>query len=188
MSRRTLLPAAVAGLGIAVLVVGYGLGYDPVTTVIPGANSMKPVTAAMFVASGLMIAILQRGRTLFSETALAWLLVYMVVLASAGWAATAHVFGFGTWMPALNEGPPSVGTLLAFGVVEAVALISIIGRVVPRWLCWSLVGFGASSTLGYAFNLPLLYFEGWGFGAMAVHTGLAFAALGWSCLGLEGRD
>lgn len=177
-----LLPPIVAAIGIAVLVLGYGLGYAPITTLIPGANSMKPITAAMFAVSGLILPMTYRKHGFLSGPVLTWLVIYMVVLMTAAWSGIAHVLGLVDWLPGLNEGPPSIGTMLAFGVVLVIGGRALAGMAHEPRLGWVMLAFGASSTLGYLLNLPWLYFEFGTYGAMAVHTGACFAALGYGHL------
>lgn len=182
MKATNLISAAVSALGLVVLVVGYSLGYEPLTTIIPGANSMKPVTAAMFVTSGLIVPFAYHTRGAIGGATLAWLIVNISVLAAAGWSGAAHALGLGEWLPTLNAGPPSLGTLLAFAVVEIIAIRELFGRKPDRRYGWALVAVGVSSTLGYLFGVPALYFEFGSYGAMAIHTGIAFLALGVACL------
>ena len=178
MGRDLWIPPVVSAVGLAVLVVGFGLGYEPITTIIPGTNSMKPVTATMFAVSGLILPLVYRKRGVMTGSALTWLLLYMGLLGMAGWSGVAHAFGLTSWFPALDAGPPSIGTMLAFGVVEVIALRAIFGlRPAPR-LGWIMVAFGVSSTVGYIIDAPRLYFAFHDFDAMAVHTGLCFIALG----------
>lgn len=154
----------------SVVLLGWLLaGSTWITHVLPDAVTMKPATALSFVLLG--IGLLLRRRHCLAN----WLLS---AGAAAVWLAQFGMLPFlefegeaAAWSVGANV--PSWATTIA---ATCVALASIARR---WWLFASTAAIGATALLGYALQVPALFFYVDGVStAMAFHTGASFLVFG----------
>ena len=183
------------GVGIAVL-VGWELGSAFLTTAgNEAAVTMKPITAACFIATGFIIWVLNDiskplNLLIFAfscttivmgilEALITWLFqesgfVYFGLRDSAGALST------------VSPGVPSIGTCICFLFVvlsTCINLKDVDSRVWYRATGYLLILLGSLSLFGYATGLGFLYWDLIGYStAMAIHTSFLFVTSGISFL------
>ncbi|GGL64618.1 hybrid sensor histidine kinase/response regulator [Wenxinia marina] len=161
---RDALTLVVVAVGLAVLLVGWGLGIDAVTRVAPGLPAMVPTTALCFVLIGGGLFLATRGRATAARVAAG---TTVVLVAGVGLSELAG---------RMAADRMSLSTILSF-LLSAVALF---GTTVPgsagRRLLVASTCCGTIALIaltGYVFSaealVELLPFRG-----MAVHTAALF--------------
>jgi len=191
------LSLVVAVLGISVL-VGWAFNFVTLVSVLPGLAAMKPNTALTFVLSGGSLALLSRqnqsSRIRLTASAMA-----AIVLVIGAFTLAEYCFhwnpGFDQWL--FHELTRSADTIAPARMSPATAFCSVLmgwvllataqpkgGRFrLPLLLALAatVVVIGGLSLLGY-FALVVLKLHWWNNTGVAIHTALAYVALGFALL------
>ncbi len=163
------------GIGGAVVVAAWLNGWDDLLSALPGAVTMKFMTAMLFIICSVGLAMRARSRDV------AWTMAAALVLLVCG--SLFAQFGTGTQFYAGNDsasytvapGQPSIGTLVAFGLVG----LGLLDVFKASLLSAALLAVSLVALFGYLIGEPVLYYywPRWSTG-MAIHTATFFAMLG----------
>ena len=181
---NTILCLATSFIGVLVFISWY-LDARFILNILPGAVSMKALTAFNLALSGTIPLFLKRGNGI-KDVIVPMLCVFIIFssVVSLGLGRADMFFEFeqgdATFTP--YAGVPSIMTLVSFILVGASGIFSLVnGGKLARIVGNVLVGIGAICTFGYLIREPILFFYIEGVStAMAIHTGLCFAMLGWA--------
>jgi len=189
-SRFVLGAAALVVLLGTLALVGWALGIDPLTRVVPGLASMKPNTALCMVLAGAVLAGLgwttgrRRGVTVVAGVLLAIALASLVQdLTGLDLAIDERLFRDPDTHPRLHPGRMAIATAVGLLLVAATVLLTAraprhptAGRV-ARVLGGGVVTIGVLALLGPA--LHVIFLHSWyAFGSVALPTAVAFVLLG----------
>ena len=177
--------------------IGWFIDDDVLKRLNPNWVTMKFSTAVSFLASGLVLLLLNESRNKNSEPAkiiifgpLIIILFFMGTLLVSTFAGTSTGVSslFVTEDPSsalqsVKPGTPSVGTMVNFLLIVGVGFAYLL--VHPKHkkysnICGAIVlALAITALFGYAIDSPPLYYQIEGIsGAMALHTAIAFALLG----------
>ena len=178
--------AAVTCLGFAVL-LGWMFGIEPLKSVLPGLETMKPISAVTFILSGILLylsgkgvrsASYRRARTVLSLLIVAFGIFTLIGFVSLVDFNIGRLFIARGWSADATK-PMSVITALEFALFGAAMLVSqrshgndlvfvaltFVGMLISLLVC-----------TGYLYNLPILY-EPVAASSIALHAGVAFFVL-----------
>lgn len=178
--------AAVTCLGFAVL-LGWVFGIEPLKSVLPGLETMKPITAVTFILSSILLylsgkgvrsASYRRARTVLSLLIVAFGIFTLIGFASLVDFNIGRLFIARGWSADATK-PMSVITALEFALFGAAMLVpqrshgndlafvalTFVGMLISLLVC-----------TGYLYNLPILY-EPVAASSIALHAGVAFFIL-----------
>jgi hypothetical protein len=184
------MPWIILVMGLCVL-AGWSFEISVLKSIYPGAVTMKPSTAMCFVLSGLILFFMKKPHRHTIElgssiTALMFGVATMVISDFQ----TKYTVLFGPDDSPFTTSPfvPSVGTMIAFGLIVVVgiqALYDVRSVFIPMFIST----IGTVATFGHLFNLPYAFYAipevSTG---MAIHTALAFVAIGFSLITRVERD
>lgn len=160
--RRVAAWAVVAG-GV-LLLLAHSAGWGALVAPL-GRVDTKPITAALFVLSGLLAAVPGWHRP--CSALLYGLLGYLATCTALGaWLYVTPPIGAVTALYSVGEGLPSIGTLVAFGVVGLGGRCAAVRSYLLLILC-------TSAGVGHWTDTPALFFYGATFS-----TGMALPTVG----------
>ncbi|SMH71724.1 ATP-binding protein [Candidatus Nitrosotalea okcheonensis] len=189
-----ILAIIVFGMGI-VVTVGWIFDITTLEEVLPHAVNMKFSTSVSFIFSGIIlyfIANMQKGKLGASEIAIA--ASGMVIFLFMGTLLVSNISGVYTGIENLfvkeihDEnttvlGRPSIPTMVDFVMIVTAGIFSLSNYTKSKkplfWIGLSILSSGGLGLIGYATNLPFLYYHipGWSTG-MAIHTSILFILSG----------
>jgi hypothetical protein len=175
--------AGVTCLGFAVL-LGWMFGIEPLKSVLPGLETMKPITAVTFILSGILLYLSGKGVRSASyrraRTILSLFIIALGIFTLIGFASLVdfRLFIARGWSADATK-PMSVLTALQFALLGAAMLVAqrshgndlafvaltFVGMLISLLVC-----------TGYLYNLPILY-EPVAASSIALHEGVAFFVL-----------
>jgi len=191
-----ILSATVIIIGLVVM-IGWFIDDDTLKRLNPNWVTMKFSTATSFLASGLIVLLMNESRNKNSEAAkiiifapliivlffMATLLVSTIAGTSTGVSSLFVTEDASSALHSVTPGKPSVGTMVNFLLITGVGFTYLL--VHPKQkkyynICGAIVlALAITALVGYAIDSPPLYYQIEGAsGAMALHTGIAFALLG----------
>ena len=176
-------PYAVLVLAVAgtVLLVGHGLGVEPLTRLLPGGSPMVPSTALCLTLLALGLIVRTRGEAGIIAARSVAIAVLIVALASLALDLTPGAQG----LDPLILGHPANGRMALVGAVAfALAALSLLTLTVPAlsgraaWHALPTVGLilAGIALMGYALDRRALLTV-LPFAPMAIHTALLFVLL-----------
>jgi len=196
--------AVIMLVGIAVM-IGWIFDIGVLKSILPNWVAMKFTTAICFVFSGVTIQAIARYRETKSSIAQIILMVSTLILLLIMGSFLISAFTgarLGVEELFLKEtegavktvlpGRPSIPTMINFVLIALAGVIALLNSPESKLrlmqLGWIIAFIGAIAVIGYAINLPLLYYyvEGWNT-AIAAHTALLFVIIG-ICLILIGSN
>jgi len=191
-----ILSAVVIIIGLVVM-IGWFIDDDALKRLNPNWVTMKFSTATSFLASGLVVLLLNESRNRNLEAAkilifapliivlffMATLLVSTIAGTSTGVSSLFVTEDLSSTLQSVKPGTPSVGTMVNFLLIIGVGFTYLL--VHPKHkkysnICGAIVlALALTALVGYAIDSPPLYYQIEGAsGAMALHTTIAFALLG----------
>ncbi len=189
ISRRGQIIAAagvVAAIG-GIVLAGWAFDVDVLVRMLPGQSRTKPNTAIALVLAGAALAAL--AATPPRQRLAAWAGAPVLLIAVVPLAQYASGVDLGVddrlfrdleTPAALHPGRMALGTAtaLAFAAVAlGVPAVAPAARPLSRALGGAVLGIGALGIVGHALDVVVLY-TWYGYGAMALPTGVALAVLG----------
>ncbi len=189
-----LLAAIVFGVGVLVT-IGWIFNVQSLEEVLPGAVNMKFSTAVSFICSGVIlyfIAKIQDGKLGVGEIVIATSGMVIFLLMVTLLVSTITGIYTGVERLFVNEihdehtavmGRPSLPTMIDFIMIVLAGIFSLSNYVkfkkLSFWIGLAILVSGGTSLIGYATNLPFLYYyaPGWNSG-MAIHTSILFVLSG----------
>lgn len=149
---------------------------------IPGWQTMKFVTATCFVLAGC-VGLLPRASTRTIDairTALAFAILTIMGLKVLSQLADVPI-SIDSFMRSHANGPPSVGTILAFGVFAAYAMFAPYWPMAAKTAAGLFIAaMGGIALAGLALSEPALQFDFGELPGMAITTAAGFVAIGTS--------
>lgn len=193
--KAQILSGIVILAGIAVT-CGWFFDIGVLKSILPGWVTMKFITAAAFIFSG--IAIYFMGEQVYKKGGIAEIVLplsSMVILLLAATALISSALGVNTGVERMfvkenigalkttEPGVPSPATMGAFILIAVTALLSLVVttgfRAVARILGGAVTLIGLIGLFGYLFNVPALYYSIEGIStAMAFHSAALFVLCG----------
>ena len=191
-----ILSATVIIIGLVVM-IGWFIDDDALKRLNPNWVTMKFSTAASFLASGLVVLLLNESRNRNLEAAkilifapliivlffMATLLVSTIAGTSTGVSSLFVTEDLSSALQSVTPGTPSVGAMVNFILIIGVGFTYLL--VHPKHkkysnICGAIVlALAIIALVGYAIDSPPLYYQIEGAsGAMALHTAIAFDLLG----------
>lgn len=182
-------PAMAAVLG-GVVLVGWIAGVDVVKSLNDEWVTMKPLTAVLFMFSGVVLHACTRYPRGPEWVPAVGTGASMMVMLLCLFTIVGKLSGFAFWellepgvadpVKTVNVGEPSMGTVMSFLLVGLCGVLGVINfKTIIRWILGAVAGIGAVAILGYATGNPPLYFYAEGVStAMALHTAVGFVLLG----------
>lgn len=193
--RRTALGCSILLVAIALMVLlGWVLGNETLTSVLRGHVSMKPNTALGFLMAGLAMAAhlaAERGKGTAKAATMrrgAWALA-LITFSLGGFSLTEYVFGIDLHIDQLlfvdrvqrvNPGRMAIVTAVNF-CLGGLSLLAFGGRRVrrraSRVIAVVLAADAFAAIVGYLYGVEIFY-GAIGHNTMALHTGTSFVLLG----------
>ena len=191
-----ILSATVIIIGLVVM-IGWFTDDDVLKRLNPNWVTMKFSTAASFLASGLVVLLMNESRNKNLEPAkiiifapliivlffMATFLVSTIAGTSTGVSSLLITEDPSSALQSVKPGTPSVGTMINFLLIIGIGFTYLL--VHPKRkkysnICGAIVlALAITALVGYAIDSPPLYYQIEGAsGAMALHTAIAFALLG----------
>lgn len=179
-----LISGVFAGLIVVVgasVLLGHALGMESLTTVLPGAVTMKPATAMLFIFQGVSTITFISGFDRRSHgVVILTIIASLFVLIAALWAPEKLAVAEQPDIWTARPGLPSLGTLTAFLLalaIDAEDLRDPRSKLAPIF-AKSIIAIGGIAVIGYLTQIPALFFHWKISTAMAIHTALGFLVLG----------
>jgi PAS domain S-box-containing protein len=196
-----ILATIVFGIGI-LITIGWIFNVATLKEILPHAVNMKFSTSISFIFSGIIlyyIAKMQNGRLGLSEIAISGsgmvIFLFMVTL------LVSNLTGIHTGIEnlfvkeAYDEntsvlGRPAIITMVDFILIVTAGIFSLSdymkSKRLPFWIGLVILSSGSLSLVGYATNLPYLYYYMPGLStAMAIHTSILFVLSGMALVVLK---
>jgi len=191
-----ILSATVIIIGLVVM-IGWFTDDDVLKRLNPNWVTMKFSTAVSFLASGLVVLLMNESRNKNLEPAkiiifapliivlffMATFLVSTIAGTSSGVSSLLVTEDPSSALQSVKPGTPSVGTMINFLLITGIGFTYLL--VHPKHkkysnICGAIVlALAIIALVGYAIDSPPLYYQIEGAsGAMALHTAIAFALLG----------
>ena len=189
------MPALVI-LGGAMVVIGWIADVPAFKSILPVWVTMKFSTAVCFVFAGITLYFIANGKTHAEAAQLVLPVSSLVIMLFMGSFLVSHLLSVPLGIEdlfvresvnaarAIEPGVPSIVTMVCFLIVVMAGMIALVvpgGRLkIMRFFGLSVASIGITAMLGYATNLPALYYDVRGVStAMACHTAVLFALWGW---------
>lgn len=182
-------------IGGIIVIIGWVFGISTLTSIQPQWVTMKFSTSLSFLCGGIILYSLAKYQEGKIETAqLGLSLCTLVILLLMTPLFISVLLGVRTGIEdfiireqsgavgTTTPGRPSIGTMIDFLLITLSALMILLNPKRMRRLPWIgiiVLVIGGIAIVGYAVNVPALYYEvkGWST-AMAVHTATFFVMLG----------
>jgi|GEM_PF-509070 len=176
--------------------LGWIFGIDSLKSIFPNYPTMKFSTSVSFVFSGIGLYFISRhmeGKGAFAQILLPasglviFLFMATILISNITSIHTGieDIFVKETGNPVQTTVPgrPSVGTMASFILMIPYGIFSLSNsdklRKTSVWFGYAIAGIGATSLVGFAINLPQLYYASQGVSsAMALHTSILFIMIG----------
>lgn len=186
--------AAVAVLGLLVLLAGWGLGVARSTTLIAGAAGMKANTALTLILEGVALMCLTSLRTAVQRAGQCLGIAGALI---GGLSGLQHIFGIDLGIDELlvaDETPSAFpGRMAPLTAANVVAMgLGLYAARLPRvWMSHAPVLFVAFTSfvtlIGYGYGTSTLYSFG-SYGTVSFHTALAFVILAVGVIAVRDHD
>lgn len=186
MRINKVLSLFVATFGVTVL-FGWFFNIETLKCVANGWDSMMPVTAMLFLFTGMFLFCEQEENTcpvVFRENVLVVIAgVTCVTLWWQGVVILAKLVGHSEFSRTANDLLPYLPSMVTSMNFFAIFLHSLFLPTIKaswprRLVVWTLATTSFSAIMGYIFNIPILYFKYEFFTAMAFHTAILFGLCG----------